>query len=126
MKKNLLFSLILFLGHFSLLHAQSFTEDFEGGVIPESIILINGDELIPALDEDQGWADTAWIATTSAAFEGFGALSISWYQDESDNDVGPCDDWMILPKMLISDAATLTFDAKSATSSGDFPDDYWV
>lgn len=110
----------------SMGHAQSFFEDFETGIMDSSFVLINGDSLIPADVDDAAWADTAWIVTSSSVFTGFAALSISWYADAGGNDVGPCNDWLILPKMIIDTGAVLRFDAKSATSSGSFPDDYWV
>lgn len=107
-------------------YAQSFFDDFETGVLSDQYVWINGDGLIPADVEDQAWADTAWIVTTSSTFDGYAALSISWYEDANGNEVGPADDWLILPKLLIGPGAQLTFDVKSATSSGNFPDDYWV
>lgn len=114
---------------FSLLWATAPAQvfyDFENGLMPEEFTLINGDMLTPALEEDAPWADTAWIATGSSRFAGFAALSISWYTDEMGNDVGPCDDWLILPKITLGDNAALNFQVMSATSSGDYPDDYWV
>lgn len=113
-------------GSMQMANAQTYFEDFESGFLDSTMIWINGDSLTPALADDSVWADTAWIVTGSSAFTGFAALSISWYADELGNDVGPCDDWLILPKMVIDTGAVLEFDAKSATSSGSFPDDYWV
>lgn len=108
------------------LPAQGFFDNFETGTLDAGYTLINGDSLTPALEDDAAWADTAWIVTTSSAFTGFAALSISWYSDAGGNDVGPANDWLILPKLTLDANAVLKFDAKSATSSGDFPDDYWV
>ena len=105
---------------------ETITYDFEDGLMPEDFTLYNVDMLTPALDEDIGWRDTAWIVSTSSTFEGFGALSISWYEDANGNEVGPADDWMILPKLALGAGAELNFQVKSATSSGDFPDDYQV
>ncbi len=110
----------------TVLSAQNYAEDFESGVIPETFTLINQDGLTPALPEEVSWADTAWIASQSANFDGFAALSISWYEDEGGNEVGPCMDWLILPQLTIEEGAVFQFDAKSATTSGDYPDDYWV
>lgn len=106
--------------------AQNFFDDFETGVLSDAYTIINGDGLIPADPGDIGWADTAWIVTTSSTFDGYGVLSISWYEDENGNEVGPANDWLILPKLTLGPDAKLTFDVKSATSSGDYPDDYWV
>lgn len=110
----------------TFLSAQNFSEDFESGVVPETFTLINQDGLTPALPEEVSWADTAWIASQSANFDGFAALSISWYEDADGNEVGPCMDWLILPQLTIQEGAVFQFDAKSATTSGNYPDDYWV
>ncbi len=118
--------LILFTLNVNISQAQNFSEDFEAGEMPAGFTLFNVDGLIPALEDDISWQDTAWIVLGSTLFEGSAALSISWYWDENENDVGPADDWLILPKLTIDDNAVLRFDARSATSTGDFPDDYWV
>ncbi|GAB4408574.1 MAG: hypothetical protein OHK0039_11790 [Bacteroidia bacterium] len=107
--------------------SQGFVADFESGSIDTTAFtIINADSLIPALPKDSAWAADAWIAQTSSTFDGYAALSISWYADANGNDVGPADDWLVLPQLTIDSAAVLRFDAKSATSSGNFPDDYWV
>jgi hypothetical protein len=127
--KNLLqlFGLtILLLSSQHFLSAQNFSEDFESGFIPETFTLINQDGLTPALADEVSWADTAWIASQSASFDGFAALSISWYEDADGNEVGPCQDWLILPQLTIEEGAVFQFDVKSATTSGNYPDDYWV
>ena len=123
-KKLLLIALNLSIALFSF--CQTFTEDFEGGTLPGNWTEINFDMLNPALEDDIAFLDTAWKVTTSTTFEGFAALSISWYLDANGNDDGPCDDWLILPKLLIEPNGSFHFDAKSATSSGNFPDDYQI
>lgn len=124
--KRLLLLCLCFSVTSAALFAQNFTEDFESGELPEGFTIINGDGLIPADEGDIGWADTAWIVTTSTTFDGFAILSISWYEDENGNEVGPADDWLILPKLEVSENSVFEFDVKSSTSSGDFPDDYQV
>jgi len=96
--------------------------DFEEGVMPEGFTLINRDMLVPNQPEDSGYADTAWIVEDSGLLGSFAAVSVSWYV----NDEGPADDWMILPKIEISESSVLSWTAISATSSGDFPDSYQV
>ncbi|MCO6479393.1 MAG: choice-of-anchor J domain-containing protein [Phaeodactylibacter sp.] len=105
---------------------ETISYDFEDGLMPEDFTLYNVDMLTPADEGDIGWLDTAWIVTTSSRFEGFAALSISWYEDENGNEVGPADDWMILPRLQLGAGAELNFLVRSATTSGDFPDDYQV
>lgn len=124
--KNFTFTLFCLVLAIGALNAQHFFEDFESGVMPEDFTLINNDGLTPALPGDAGFADTAWMVSTSTAFEGYAALSISWYEDEDGNEVGPADDWMILPKLEISASSVLNFKVRSATSSGNFRDDYQV
>ncbi|NBC08177.1 MAG: T9SS type A sorting domain-containing protein [Bacteroidetes bacterium] len=101
---------------------QTIVYDFEDGVMPEEFTLINRDMLVPNQPEDAGFADTAWMVIESNLLESFAALSISWYVD----DEGPADDWMILPKITVSDNSMLSWTAISTTSSGDFPDSYQV
>ncbi|MEQ8707324.1 MAG: choice-of-anchor J domain-containing protein [Phaeodactylibacter sp.] len=101
---------------------ETIVYDFEDGVMPESFTLINRDMLVPNQPDDAGFADTAWMVIESGLLESFGALSISWYVD----DAGPADDWMILPKITVTENSTLSWTAISTTSSGDFPDSYQV
>ena len=96
--------------------------DFEDGEMPEEFTLINRDMLVPNEPDDAGFADTAWMVIESGLLESFAALSISWYV----NDDGPADDWMILPKITVTDNSMLSWTAISTTSSGDFPDSYQV
>jgi len=130
MKKNVHLFIVCFMltgWLFQSVQAQVLlSEDFESGEFPADWFEINVDGLSPALDDDASWADTAWIVGASSTFTGYAIISISWYQDDNGNDVGPADDWLITPKVNILSGTTLNFDAKSATSSGDFPDDYWV
>lgn len=128
MKKYLLFSILLglFLAPFAAQAQGTIVYDFEDGVMPEGFTLINNDMLIPALEADSIFAQLAWAVESSSAFEGFAALSISWYENEQGDEVGPADDWMILPKITLGEGAMLTFLARSATSSGNFLDDYQV
>jgi hypothetical protein len=90
--------------------------------MPESFTLINRDMLVPNQPDDAGFADTAWMVIESGLLESFAALSISWYV----NDAGPADDWMILPKISVTENSMLSWTAISTTSSGDFPDSYQV
>lgn len=128
MKKYLLFSILLglFLAPFAAQAQGTIVYDFEDGAMPEGFTLINNDMLIPALEADSIFAQLAWAVESSSAFEGFAALSISWYENEQGDEVGPADDWMILPKITLGEGAMLTFLARSATSSGNFLDDYQV
>lgn len=96
--------------------------DFEDGVMPESFTLINNDMLVPNQPDDAGFADTAWMVIESGLLESFAAISISWYVD----DAGPADDWMILPKIAVTENSMLSWTAISTTSSGNFPDSYQV
>ena len=126
MKKVVRLTLALMLCWASVQAQETITYDFEDGLMPTDFTLFNVDMLTPADEGDIGWRDTAWIVTSSNQFEGFAALSISWYEDENGTEVGPADDWMILPKMVLGTGAELSFQARSATSSGSFPDDYQV
>ena len=126
MKKAVQLTLVFVLCAVFARAQETITYDFEDGLMPEDFTLYNVDMLTPADEGDIGWLDTAWIVTSSSRFEGFAALSISWYEDENGNEVGPADDWMILPKFQLGAGAELNFQVRSATSSGDYPDDYQV
>lgn len=126
MRKAVQLALALLLCATFLPAQQSVTYDFEDGQMPADFTLYNVDMLTPWLEDDAPWAETAWIASESSRFDGFAALSISWYIDEDGNETGPSDDWMILPKFELGAGAELSFQVSSATTSGDYPDDYQV
>lgn len=108
------------------LHGQEFFDTFEIGDLDSSYTVLNVDGLTPALIEDSLWLTHGWLIDKGEVFNGRAALSISWYQDTLGNEQGPADDWLILPRLKIDSAASLRFDARSATTSGNFPDDYVV
>lgn len=112
----------VFLSPLATLAQETITYDFEDGQMPEGFTLINRDMLEPANEEDAVFADSAWIVIESGLLESFAALSLSWYVD----DAGPADDWMILPKITVTENSMLSWRAISTTSSGDFPDSYQV
>lgn len=126
MRKAVQLALCFILWAASARAQETITYDFEEGLMPEGFTLYNVDMLTPALDEDIGWRDTAWIVTSNASFEGFAALSISWYEDENGNETGPANDWMILPKLQLGAGAMLRFQVRSASVNSEFPDDYRV
>lgn len=113
---------ILLLTGLSTNAQETILYDFEEGVMPEGFTLINRDMLVPNQPSDSSYADTAWIVEDSDLLGSFAAVSVSWYVD----DEGPADDWMILPKVEVSESSVLSWTAISATSSGDFPDSYQV
>lgn len=125
MKKSI-FTIIGLLVVF-VLNAQvtNYEQDFEVNplLMPSEITLINVDGMQPDPTQAAGYADSAWIIGTSATFGSQIAKANSWHVDE----VGDADDWMIMPTFsIISDQATVSWDAMSLTSSGDYPDDYMV
>lgn len=104
-----------------------FAEDFEGiGTIPEGWIIINNDGYTQAAGEER-WQDSAWIVTTTSRLElaGTNVAMASSYCSDMPLD-GRADDWLILPKVSILDNTTLSWQAMSTTSSGNYPDDYMV
>ncbi len=112
----------VFLSPLATLAQETITYDFEDGQMPEGFTLINRDMLEPANEEDAVFADSAWIVIESGLLESFAALSLSWYV----GDAGPADDWMILPKITVTENSMLSWRAISTTFSGDFPDSYQV
>ncbi|PLX23761.1 MAG: hypothetical protein C0599_03795 [Salinivirgaceae bacterium] len=125
MKKSI-FTIIGLLVVF-VLNAQvtSYEQDFEVNplLMPTEITLINVDGMQPDPTQSAGYADSAWIIGTSATFGSQIAKANSWHVDE----VGDADDWMMMPTFSItSDQATVSWDAMSLTSSGNYPDDYMV
>ncbi len=104
-----------------------FFEDFEDiQLIPSEWTLINNDGYTQAEGEER-WQDSAWVVTTTGRDEFIGTqvAMASSYTDDMPND-GRADDWMILPTITIQDNSTLSWEAMSTTTSGNYPDDYMV
>lgn len=104
---------------------ELFFEDFEsiddGGDLPDTWVVVDVDGGTPSDD----MYDKAWKVVESSQMGSKIAVSTSYYTDA---DYPDADDWMITPAIEIVDGAYLSFDAKSLTSSGNYPDSYevWV
>jgi len=104
-----------------------FSEDFETITdIPSTWIIINNDGYTQAVGEER-WQDSAWVISTSNRVELVGthvAMASSFCANMPLD--GRADDWMILPAITIGDNTTLSWQAMSTTTSGNYPDDYMV
>lgn len=123
MKKLLLFTGAVVLS--STLFSQAldlpFYEDFESSMlIPSAFTLINVDGNTPA-SAPASLADSAFIVRYSDDMESHVAYGVSYYTP----DAG-ADDWLILPKLALTNNPKLSWKALSLTSSGDYPDTYEV
>lgn len=103
-----------------------FYEDFESlTTIPDTWVIINNDNHPQASGEER-WQDSAWVVTTSSRIELAGtkvAMASSYVEMELTDRV---DDWLILPEIELGENSTLSWQAMSTTSSGNYPDDYMV
>jgi type IX secretion system substrate protein len=126
--KSKIFTLTMLFAFVASMNAQTviFEEDFESSaLIPDTFTLIENDGFTPN-DGDEMWTDSAWTVVTSSRPELEGtqvAAALSYYTDMGD---ATADDWMILPAINLGSASTLSWDAMSLTSSGNYPDDYQV
>lgn len=126
--KSKIFTLTMLVAFIANINAQTvlFEEDFESSpLIPETFFLFNEDGFTPN-EGDEMWTDSAWTVVTSSRPELEGtqvAAALSYYTDMGD---ATADDWMILPAITLGSASTLSWDAMSLTSSGNYPDDYQV
>lgn len=101
--------------------ALPFFEDFESStLIPSTFTLINVDGNTPA-SAPASLADSAFIVRYNTNFESQVAYGVSYYTP----DAG-ADDWLILPKLALTDNPVLSWKALSLTSSGNYPDTYQV
>jgi len=104
-----------------------FYEDFEDLLtLPADWIIINNDGYTQASGEER-WQDSAWLVTTSTRIElqGTKLAMASSYCSNMPLE-GRADDWMILPAITLGDNSSLSWQAMSTTSSGNYPDDYMV
>ncbi len=96
----------------------TFSEDFQGGVLPKGWTVHNVDGLTP--NDMVAVVDDAWVVTDEITADGdFWAVSTSWYEP-----VGMADDWIISPAITLAATATLQWSA--FTVNGMFPDGYEV
>lgn len=104
-----------------------FFEDFDKlTTLPAGWVVINNDKYIQATGEER-WQDSAWVVATSNRIELVGtkvAMASSFTSNMPMN--GRADDWMILPAIELGSNSTLSWQALSTTSSGNYPDDYRV
>jgi len=113
---------------FEVPYAQGF-EDSLG--MPGNIVLNNRDGGTPAtgLEIYQSLAEEAFkvVPTDTLSTNDFGddneniVVGTSWYEETID-----ADDWLILPKVKLTDYTVLSWDALSLTTSGNYPDAYEV
>lgn len=104
-----------------------FYEDFETiNHIPSEWVIINNDGYLQAAGEER-WQDSAWVVATSSRIElaGTKVAMASSFTSNMPLD-GRADDWMILPSVNIGNNTTISWQAMSTTSSGNYPDDYMV
>ncbi len=104
-----------------------FFENFESlKTIPSTWVIVNNDKYLQAVGEER-WQDSAWVVSTSTRTElkGTKVAMASSYTSNMPL-TGRADDWMILPAITIGSNSTLSWQAMSITSSGNYPDDYKV
>jgi hypothetical protein len=100
-----------------------FSENFDdSGLIPQDWKLVNGDGLVPSNSSWDALADSAWIVVNSNYFGSNVAMGVSYYS----GDTSYANDWMITPKIKLTENPALMWKALSLTTSGDYPDDYKV
>ncbi len=96
------------------------------GKLPSDWIVINNDGYIQASGEER-WQDSAWLVSTSSRPEVAGTkLAVSSSFCSNMPLTGRADDWMILPTIGLLNNSTLSWQAMSLTSSGNYPDDYKI
>ncbi len=103
-----------------------FFEDFEkSSLLTPGITLINNDNFPMAVGEER-WADSCWVVSTTLRPELAGthvAMASSFVTMGLSDRV---DRWMILPAIALGSNSTLSWQAMSTTTSGNYPDDYTV
>jgi hypothetical protein len=104
-----------------------FSENFENLTkIPSTWTLINHDGYTQDPAELR-WQDSAWVVSTTSRPELVGtrvAVASSFCANMP--LTGRADDWMILPSIALGANSTLSWQAMSLTTSGNYPDDYVV
>jgi len=103
-----------------------FFDDFESSpLLKPGYTLINNDNFPMAVGEER-WADSCWVVSTTSRPEMAGthvAMASSYVNMGLTDKV---DRWLILPAVTLGSNSTLSWQALSTTTSGNYPDDYTV
>gem|GEM_PF-836719 len=104
-----------------------FFDDFESSpfLLKPGYTIINNDNFPMAVGEE-AWADSCWLVSTTARPELAGthvAMASSIVTMAVTDRV---DRWLILPSIALGSNSTLSWQAMSTTTSGNYPDDYTV
>jgi hypothetical protein len=103
-----------------------FFDDFESSpLLKPGYTLINNDNFPMATGEER-WADSCWVVSTTSRPEMAGthvAMASSYVNMGLTDRV---DRWLILPAVTLGNNSTLSWQAMSTTTSGNYPDDYTV
>jgi len=105
-----------------------FLENFEDvpRVIKPTFKLINNDNFPMAAGEERWGGDSCWVVSTTLRPELAGthvAMASSYVTMALTDKV---DRWIILPSITLGENSTLSWQAMSTTTSGNYPDDYIV
>jgi len=103
-----------------------FFDDFESSpLLKPGYTLINNDNFPMAVGEER-WADSCWVVSSTSRPEMAGthvAMASSYVNMGLTDRV---DRWLILPAVTLGNNSTLSWQAMSTTTSGNYPDDYTV
>ena len=104
-----------------------FYDDFESStLLKPGYTIINNDHFPMAAGEERWGADSCWLVSTTSRSEmatTHVAMASSYVTMALTDKV---DRWLILPAVTLGSNSTLSWQALSTTSSGNYPDDYTV
>ena len=104
-----------------------FYDDFESSsLIKPGYTIINNDNFPMAVGEERWAGDSCWLVSTTSRPEMASthvAMASSYVTMSLTDKV---DRWLILPGVTLGNNSTLSWQALSTTSSGNYPDDYTV
>ena len=104
-----------------------FYEDFDKlSKLPATWVVINNDKYLQASGEER-WQDSAWVVGSTSRTE-LKNTKVAMSSSFTTNMplTGRADDWMIIAPVQLGNNSTLSWNAMSTTSSGNYPDDYVV
>jgi hypothetical protein len=104
-----------------------FFDDFENTprLLKPGYTIINNDNFPMAVGEER-WADSCWLISTTSRPELAGthvAMASSYVTMALTDRV---ERWLVLPSISLGSNSTLSWQALSTTTSGNYPDDYTV